>query len=65
MASRSLMRHRLLHRRIGISLCKNPLLLWCAVGLMRPTVVRAQAIAGARRRKRYGVDIAFITDAEQ
>ena len=43
-------RRRLLHRGIGISPCKNSLCNWCAVGLMRPTVARAQAIAGARTR---------------
>jgi hypothetical protein len=53
------------HREIGISLCKCSLCDWCAVGLMRPTVARAEAIADARTGERCDVDIALITDAER
>ena len=43
----SLPQRRLLQWRIGISLCKCSLCIWCAVGLMRPTVARGEAIADA------------------
>jgi hypothetical protein len=45
----SLRHRRLLQCRIGISLCKCSLCDWCAVGLMRPTVARGEAIADAWR----------------